>query len=126
MNPVLMPGRSLAWSLCGAQSITAGIGVAVAWVVGGKAAAAAALFGGAIAIVPTIYFAVRVFSRGRRAGAADVLGAFYRAEVGKLILTALLFWIGAIVFSDHFAALMSTCIACLAMNWIMLAVTRTT
>ena len=120
-----MRGRSLAWSLCGAQLITASIGVAIAWIVKGNAAAAAALFGGAVAIVPTIYFAVRVFARGRGAGATDVLGAFYRAEMGKLILTALLFWIGAILFGSHFAVLMLTCIACLAVNWIMLAVTRT-
>lgn len=121
-----MRGGSLAWRLCVAQSITAGIGAGGAWVVEGPAAAVAALFGGAIAIVPTIYFAVRVFVRERKTGAVDVLGAFYRAEAGKLILTALLFWIGAVLFGSHFAALMVTCIACLAMNWVMLAVTRNT
>ncbi len=76
-----------------------------------------------VVIAPTIYFAAKVGLQ--RSNAAEVLGAFYKAEVGKLILTALLFWIGALLFGPHFAPLMITCIACLAMNWVMLAVTKT-
>ncbi|MEO5623226.1 MAG: ATP synthase subunit I [Dokdonella sp.] len=117
-------GGSLAWSLCIAQSVIAIAGAAVTWFIGGAGAASAALFGGAVAIIPGIYFALRVFVRKRDASATDLLGAFYRAEVGKLILTALLFWIGAVRFGSHFAALMITFVACLAMNWIMLAVAR--
>ena len=117
-------GGSLAWSLCIAQSLVAIAGAAVTWIFAGAAAACAALFGGVIALVPGIYFALRVFVRKRDAGARDLLGAFYRAEVGKLILTALLFWIGAVRFGSHFAALMITFVACLVMNWIMLAVAR--
>ena len=42
----------------------------------------------------------------------------------KLVLTALLFWIGAKWFGQHFAPLILTSIACLAMNWVMVAVTK--
>ena len=124
IRAVPMHGGSLAWSLCIAQSVIAIVGAAVTCIVGGAAAASAALFGGAVAIVPGIYFALRVFVRKRDASAAALLGAFYRAEAGKLILTALLFWIGAVLFGSHFAALMITFVACLSMNWIMLAVAR--
>ena len=117
-------GRSTAWALVSAQALTAAIAAVIVWIGWGPAAALAACFGGVVVIAPTIYFAAKV---GMRAGsnAAEVLGAFYRAEVGKLILTALLFWIGALLFGSHFAQLMITCIACLAMNWVMLAVTKT-
>ena len=53
-----------------------------------------------------------------------MLGTFYRAETAKLVLTALLFWIGAKWFGQHFAPLILTSIACMAMNWVMVAVTK--
>jgi len=43
-----------------------------------------------------------------------------------LLLTAFLFFIGARLFGEHFAPLMLTCMACLAMNWVMLAVAKNT
>jgi ATP synthase protein I len=118
-------GRSTAWALVSAQALTAAIAAVIVLIGWGPAAALAACFGGVVVIAPTIYFAAKVGMRAGRSNAAEVLGAFYRAEVGKLILTALLFWIGALLFGSHFAPLMITCIACLAMNWVMLAVTKT-
>jgi ATP synthase protein I len=118
-------GRSTALALVGAQSITAAVAAGVSWIGWGPSAALSALFGGLAVILPTVYFAARVRLRGGGgATAAEVLGAFYRAEVGKLILTGILFWIGALLFGRNFAPLMLTCIACLAMNWVIVAVTR--
>ena len=117
-------GRSTAGALVTAQVLTAAIGAVIVWIGWGPAAARAAGFGGVVVIAPTVYFAAKVGLRAGRSDAGQVLGAFYRAEAGKLILTALLFWIGALLFGRNFAPLMITCIACLAMNWVMLAVTR--
>ena len=57
--------------------------------------------------------------------AKECLGALYHAVVGKLLLTLLLFDVVGLVFGTHFAPLMLTCVACLAMNWLTLAVART-
>lgn len=119
-------GVSPVWLLCGAQSLVAAIAGIVAWIVAGAAAAGAALFGGAIVVLPGLWFARKALSRPGALEARQILGAFYKAEAGKLLLTTLLFFIGASVFGKHFAALMLTCIACLAMNWLLLAVAKNT
>ena len=125
MKRVDLRGVSLAWVLCAAQAVTTLVAVIVVAVFWGKSAAAAALFGGIVVVVPALYFAFRVHPRRGATKAQEVLGAFYRAEVGKLLLTALLFFIGARWFGAHFAPLMLTCVACLAMNWLVLAFAAT-
>jgi F0F1-type ATP synthase assembly protein I len=115
---------STAWALIGTQALTAGIAAIVVWIGWGPAAALAALFGGFVVILPTLYFAAKVYLGASGMTAADVLGTFYRAETAKLVLTALLFGIGAKWFGQHFAPLILTSIACLAMNWVMVAVTK--
>jgi F0F1-type ATP synthase assembly protein I len=124
MDRLRLRGGSTAWALVGAQALTASVAAIVAWIGWGHAAALAALFGGFVIVLPTVYFAAKIHLRAGNATAAEVLGAFYRAEVGKLMLTAFLFWIGALLFGGNFAPLMITVIACLAMNWVMVAVTR--
>jgi ATP synthase protein I len=114
---------SMGWILAGAQAAVALSGALVAWIGWGKAAGAAALFGGVAVVLPAAYFAAKI-GRSSNATAPEVLGAFYRAEVGKLILTAVLFWIGAKWFGQHFAPLILASIACLATNWVMVAVTK--
>jgi ATP synthase protein I len=115
---------STASALVGAQVLTAAVAASIAWIGWGGQAAVAAAYGGLAVILPTMYFAVKVRLRSGVATAAEVLGAFYKAEAVKLVLTAVMFWIGAKLFGQHFAPLMLTCIACLAMNWIMVALTR--
>ena len=117
-------GGSTAWALVGGQALTAGIAGLVVWIGWGAAAALAALFGGFVVILPTLYFAAKVYLGAGGTTAAEVLGTFYRAETAKLVLTALLFWIGAKWFGQHFAPLILTTIACLAVNWVMVAVTK--
>ena len=117
-------GISPVWGLCLAQAITTVVAVSIAWATIDRAAAGAALFGGMTAIVPALYFAFKVARKRGVTDADEVLGAFYRAEVGKLFLTLLLFALGVRWFGEHFAPLMLTCVACLAMNWVMLAVAK--
>jgi len=123
-HQVRLRGTSLAWALLDAQIATAVVATFVVWIVHGRAAAIAALFGGVVAVAPTGWFAITVYPRANRFKPAEILGAMYRAEVGKLVLTAALFWIGALLFGNHFAPLMMTCMACLAMNWMLLAITK--
>lgn len=110
--------------LCAVQALTALLVALAVLAVSGAAAAMAALFGGLVIVVPSAYFAAQVRLRARAATAREALGVFYRAETGKLILVALGFWIGASWFGQHFAPLMLTAMACLAVNVPMLAVTR--
>jgi ATP synthase protein I len=124
MDRVDRRGRSVASALIGAQALTATIAGGIAWIAGGPAAAVAALFGGLAVLLPTVYFAAKVYLRTDGANAGEVLGAFYRAEAGKLVLTLVMFGIGAKLFGQHFEALMLTSVACLAMNWLIVALTR--
>jgi ATP synthase protein I len=111
-------------ALAAAQLATTAIGVAVAAARAGRGSALAALFGGLVVVVPTLYFAFRLRLRREGLDAKQALGELYRAEMGKLLLTALMFVVGALIFGQHYAALMLTCIACLAMNWVVLAFAR--
>lgn len=96
---------------------------AVAWL-WGIGMAAAALFGGAVVFVPTAYFALAVLIRGSTVMPHKAPAVFYRAEVIKLFLMALGFVLGTLWFGDRFVALILTAVACLAVNWIMLATSR--
>ncbi|MBS0194134.1 MAG: ATP synthase subunit I [Proteobacteria bacterium] len=116
-------GVASARVLCVAQLLTTALAVAFVGLAWGGAAALAALFGGLIAILPAAYFALKVAALGPVAEASRVLRTFYRAEAMKLLLTAVLFALGARWFGEHFAPLMLTCVACLAMNWVVLVVT---
>lgn len=51
----------------------------------------AVLVGGLIASVTNGYFAWKVFSKQRETRSAEILSTYYRAEVGKIILTVMLF-----------------------------------
>ncbi len=61
-----------------------------------KVYAWSALTGGLIATLANAYFAWKVFGKQQETEASQILATYYRAEVGKIILTVMLF-IGAIV-----------------------------
>jgi ATP synthase protein I len=114
-------GSAMARAVCLVQ---AGIAVAFAIVIGavwGRPQAIAALYGGAVALVPTFYFALRVLKRRSGQAPADIVGAVYRGEIGKIALTALLFWLGVTAFARQFLALIVTYAACLLAYWLVLA-----
>ncbi|MEO8160895.1 MAG: ATP synthase subunit I [Arenimonas sp.] len=106
------------------QGLAIVVCVGLAAVFGGAGEASAAFFGGLAVLVPSLWFAARMRASSGTTDARKALGALYVAEVGKLVLVALLLLVGALVFGKHYAALMLTCMACLAMNWVVLAVAR--
>ena len=107
-----------------AQALMAGVMAVVAAIVEGRGAALAALFGGLVVLVPTAFFAARMRLRSSTVHPAQALGDLYKAELGKLLVTALMFVVGAKLFGAHYGWLMSACVACLAMNWVVLALAR--
>ncbi len=62
----------------------------------GKVHAWSALTGGLIATLAHAYFAWKVFGKQRETEPGQILATYYRAEVGKIVLTVMLFT-GAIV-----------------------------
>lgn len=102
----------------------AGIGLVAALAAygfGGKPAALAAAYGGLVALVPTVYFALRIFARRASVAPGQVVGAVFQAQIGKFALTAVMFAFGAMWFGKHFLALLAAYVACLAAYWVVMA-----
>jgi ATP synthase protein I len=57
----------------------------------GRLAAISALLGGAIAVIPNAFLAARLLHPKARSSAKALLRAAWLGEIGKLVLTALLF-----------------------------------
>lgn len=121
-------GVKLAWAVCLTQLLVTLASAAItAWVAEAtnmKAATKAAMFGGLIAIVPTAYMGLRVYLRRNGDEPKDVLGSFYRGEMGKFALTAVMFFIGVKVFGTQFLPLLVTYMACLVAYPAVLVVAR--
>lgn len=79
------------YRLIGLQCVLTALLAIGAWGVIGPTAALSALLGGLIATVPAAYFAWRAFAYNQTRSAVKVLGSFYQAEIGKLLITALMF-----------------------------------
>ena len=100
-----IPARIVFWQVL--------IGIAGAVVFGiwlGPRDAVAALAGGGIGAVLSLYFAARVFSR-RGAEPRVMLWTIYRAEALKMIMAAGLFTVAAIYFAEHWLPLLMTFMA---------------
>jgi len=63
---------------------------AVAWVISGPMAISI-VTGGLVASLANGYFAWKVFAKQREVESAQILKTYYGAEVGKIILTVMLF-----------------------------------
>lgn len=124
MDRVHLRGISLAWALCAVQGLIGGAAAFLMAVLRSRAEAYAALFGGVVAIAPNVYFALRVYARRQSAEPNEVVGRFYRAEVGRFALTAVLFFVGVSMFARQFLPLICTYMACLAAYWVVMAVAR--
>lgn len=125
MSNSITASRKLAVSVVVWQIGIALVSAALFWL-WSPGAAAAALFGGAVIAVPTAWFALAVLVRGAAKMPRKMPGVFYRAEATKLILMAFGFVLGALWFGNRFAPLILTAMACLAVNWGMLAAGRKT
>lgn len=114
-------GAAIARAVCLVQLGILIVAAAMTGAIWGRQQAIAALYGGLVAVIPTAYFAYRVFARRRTQDPGQMLGAFYLGEFGKLGLTAVMFWLGVGLFAKQFLALMVTYTACLLAYWLVLA-----
>ena len=117
-------GISLAWAVCGVQVLISAVAALLMLGLRSGAEAGAALFGGLAAIAPNVYFALKVYSRRRHEAPREVLGKFYRAEIGKIALVVVLFFLGTRFYALQFLPLMLTYMACQTAYWVVLATVR--
>ncbi len=109
-----MPLRIAFWQL-----MIGIVGGLLWWVLWGWKAAWAALFGGGIGALLSLYVALR-FSAVDDASPRDRVSTFYRAEVMKFVLAVVLFSIAALLFADVYIPLITTFIAGLTAYWVAL------
>lgn len=109
-----VPARIVIW-----QAAVGVAGAAVWLVVGGPRQAIAALVGGSIGAILSLYFAIKVFARGTR-DPQLMLRDLFRALALKLALATVLFSLAAKFFADAFVPLITTFMAGLAVYWFAL------
>ena len=73
------------------QTCVSFVVAAVSWILGGEVAGTSALLGGAAAVVPNGFLAARVLKPNRDTSARAMMRAAWIGEIGKLLLTTLLF-----------------------------------
>jgi ATP synthase protein I len=74
-----------------AQACVSGLMALALWVWLGEVAAFSALLGGAVAVVPNGFLAARLLQPGRDESARAMMRSAWVGEIGKLLLTAVLF-----------------------------------
>ncbi|HUS23330.1 MAG TPA: ATP synthase subunit I [Candidatus Binatia bacterium] len=111
MKPQSTRGVALARRVFAVQCGITAAAAAIALGTKGPPAAAAAVFGGIAAAVPMAWMARKALNARVEATPQEVVGGFYRGEVGKLGLTAVLFFIGVMLFAKQFLALLLTFMA---------------
>jgi ATP synthase protein I len=73
------------------QTCVSFVVAAVSWILVGEVAGTSALLGGAAAVVPNGFLAARVLKPNRDTSARAMMRAAWIGEIGKLLLTVLLF-----------------------------------
>jgi ATP synthase protein I len=74
-----------------AQTTVAAIAGVAAWLLFDAVAAYSAWLGGAVCVIPNVYLALRMMAATPSNEAGRMLRATYFGEVGKLVITAVLF-----------------------------------
>ena len=107
-----------AWRIISAQ-VLAGLCAAALWALHSWEAALAAAGGAVVAIVPAAYLAWRMaFALRLKQEPKALVRAVFRGEMGKLLLTGLLFALVVARFPQQFLPVMTAFMGCLAMYWI--------
>lgn len=119
MNQESLNGWRLARQVVSVQALITGLAAVLAYHAHGAGAGAAAVWGGLTAIVPTLYFAWRLFQRHAYESPEDVVGGAFRGEIGKIVLTALMFFWGVVLFTEHYAVLLVSFMACTVAYWVV-------
>ncbi len=117
-------GARLAWAICSIQGlISLGVALIVMVLVDGRSAFAA-FYGGLVAIVPTAFFALRIYMRRPDATPRDLVGGVYRGEFGKFVLTVLMFIGGVSWFGNQFLFVLCGYAACIVAYPVVMATAR--
>jgi ATP synthase protein I len=74
-----------------AQACVSAALAALSWIWQGEVAGLSALLGGMVAVVPNAFLAARLLKPSRDQSARAMMNAAWFGEIGKLLLTALLF-----------------------------------
>ncbi len=99
--------------------VAAGGFLLFSWLAGAHAAWSA-MAGGAIGLLTTTFFALRVFIGGAHRPPKDIVRAFYVGESQKLLLTVALFVVAIVWLQVSFLPMLLTYMASLAAFWIVL------
>lgn len=114
----------LAIAVCGVQVL---LGLMLAALFGGiygARAAAAAVLGSLVAVVPGFYMALHILPSRSSNDARQQAWRLMLGQVGKLILTGGLFVAAFLIFKRDFGPLLITYAVCLSSYWLALIVTR--
>lgn len=79
--------RLIAYRLVGLQALVVGI-IALAWLISGAIEAVSALLGGAASVLPSFYFARRLFATTSPRAIKRIMVNFFLGELAKLALSA--------------------------------------
>lgn len=109
-----MPVRIAFW-----QFMIGMAGLALWLLVAGWKEALAALTGGVIGALLSLYMAIRVSASSEDAP-RDIVSTFYSAEVMKFVLAVVLFSIAALLFADVYIPLITTFMVGLTAYWVAL------
>lgn len=90
------------------------------YIVYGFPIALSPLLGGLIAFIPNLYFALRIANNSAEQDAKKIMRSFYAGESGKLILTAILFYIAFKVPNITLLPLLTGYVAVVSIFWFAL------
>lgn len=123
-DPALQHGRLHARRVLIGQIVLGGLiaGSALGWL--GREAALASAIGMIAVVLPGWYFARRALGTMSGARPRERLGALYKGEIGKWVLTVSLLLVAVHQVPRQMPILMMTYIACVALHWAMLAVKK--
>jgi len=114
----------LAIAVCGVQLVLGLMFAALFGGIYGARAAAAAISGTVVAVVPGFYMALLILPSSALHDARRQARRLMLGQLGKWILTGGLFIAAFLVFKRDFGPLLITYAACLSSYWLALIVTR--
>jgi len=91
------------------------------YIVGGSSKLLSPLLGGLVAFLPNLYFALRTFNTLGQ-DAHKIVRSFYAGESGKLILTAILFFMIFQIPTIELLPLLTAYVAVLSVFWFALII----
>lgn len=100
-SPVLGKIRRVAFGYVCAQAVVILILSVLLYFFIGKVVAFSFLWGGAICVIPNIYFAHKLFAKTGATATKQIIASFYISEIVKFIITVILFVIAFRYFTTN-------------------------